>query len=1218
MYKRSITVLLQCLFIMLLSLDLVAQHVPSLERGDPKLRRKAQMEGNNVRTTIFNYGHTGRTGGVPIYEETPYEWPKNTGKVYLAQTTLFVGGEVRDNNDDLQRIIIVDNGRQSPDGKSWNFEPVPGYFNPKVESIANSVDSDTWPSFWPDKAIDEVDPGWPGSWNGYFGKNIFNADQEIFYRASDDRYDRYTYYFPDTTDLTRKGLGIMLDVRVMTWSQVLVSDVVYILQTIKNDGTRDIDKFAVTVGIADFVGGDGDSQDDISEFDLLEDMMWSRDSDHKAPTFGNDPVGIVGVSLLETPGNAADRIDNDGDGEDNGPIVSEEMLEDEDPTNLIDDNGNGLIDENQTHVPFGTQQGVSYADRIDNDGDGEENSPVITQAMVDLSENDRWKRWPVNPENDILQQGAVHLIMVENDDIGYGYRDFIDNNDNGEENSPVITQSIIDQAAGDAPYYRYKIPGKNIILYDVKNEDIGKRYADGIDNDGDGAIDEFIDENIDEMVDERRDDFIDNDGDWNPFTDDVGLDGVSDTGDRGENDGVPTSGAGLGLPGEPNIDVTDVSETDQIGITNAARTPAGGLNINSDATMWFDFMIPGKFYDPQSVVAGEYDLWVSTAYFPLKAGQSEPVSMAVILANAPVPDPGGELRKAEVLKKRTRAQETYNNDYQFANAPITPRLTAVPGDNKVTLYWDNEAEMSFDSYINNIGGNGNDFEGYRIYRSSDPAFEDVLNITDAYGSLKFRTPIKQFDLVDNYSGLDSVGLDGANFYLGSNSGLQHSWVDSTVKNGYTYYYAITSYDFGFPAGNIIPTESPIRLTVLPDGDVKLGPNVARITPEAPAAGYIPPTLGEIELIEGSTTGQVGYDIIDVNKINDSHTYFITFEDTLKKGSKSTVPDTLTTKNFSLFDSTANSYLIYRSSNLATNYEQPMTDGFRLKFTNESRLELNTSLSGWSSPEIPAFSFKKFVQSTGPQGVALPYDYEIIFGDVGFGHSQTVVVERTTFNEKDVNFKVYNKSTGQFIDFGFVELDQSLGGPGVFSGAIVNRLPRYDIIVFLEPNDQDSLVFSWQFSLKSAPDTTLNQRIPQANDSAYVFLKKPFLSSDIFRFTSQIGKIDKKSAKEGLDHIKVVPNPYMATAAWEPKNPYNSGRGPRSIHFTHLPAKCTIRIFTINGELVDKIEHDSPVDNGTAYWDLMTKDNLTISYGIYVYHVDAPGVGEKVGKFAVIK
>ena len=34
------------------------------------------------------------------------------------------------------------------------------------------------------------------------------------------------------------------------------------------------------------------------------------------------------------------------------------------------------------------------------------------------------------------------------------------------------------------------------------------------------------------------------------------------------------------------------------------------------------------------------------------------------------------------------------------------------------------------------------------------------------------------------------------FILGSNTGLVHSFVDTTVKNGFTYYYAVTAYDHG--------------------------------------------------------------------------------------------------------------------------------------------------------------------------------------------------------------------------------------------------------------------------------------------------------------------------------------------------------------------------------------------------------------------------------------
>ena len=36
------------------------------------------------------------------------------------------------------------------------------------------------------------------------------------------------------------------------------------------------------------------------------------------------------------------------------------------------------------------------------------------------------------------------------------------------------------------------------------------------------------------------------------------------------------------------------------------------------------------------------------------------------------------------------------------------------------------------------------------------------------------------------------------------------------------------------------------------------------------------------------------------------------------------------------------------------------------------------------------------------------------------------------------------------------------------------------------------------------------------------------------------------------------------------------------------------------------------------WDLMTKDNMDVAYGVYVYHIEAPGVGEIVGKIFNIK
>ena len=138
------------------------------------------------------------------------------------------------------------------------------------------------------------------------------------------------------------------------------------------------------------------------------------------------------------------------------------------------------------------------------------------------------------------------------------------------------------------------------------------------------------------------------------------------------------------------------------------------------------------------------------------------------------------------------------------------------------------------------------------------------------------------------------------------------------------------------------------------------------------------------------------------------------------------------------------------------------------------------------------------------------------------------------------------------------------------------------------------------------------------DTAYIKLIKPFLSDDVFSFMSATEHIDPSLAKAQLGNIKVVPNPYLGAAQWEVKNPYATGRGTRSLHFTHLPAQCTIRIFTVDGELVNTIVHSTPIDDGTEDWNMLSQDNLSISYGVYIYYVDAPGIGKTMGKFAVIK
>ena len=138
-----------------------------------------------------------------------------------------------------------------------------------------------------------------------------------------------------------------------------------------------------------------------------------------------------------------------------------------------------------------------------------------------------------------------------------------------------------------------------------------------------------------------------------------------------------------------------------------------------------------------------------------------------------------------------------------------------------------------------------DFEGYKIYRATDTEFEDALTITDGDGNPTFFEPYTQngeraqWDLVNGKYGWHPVSLNGVQFYLGDETGLQHSYVDEDVVNGQTYYYAVVSYDYGGDEFNeIIPSDSPMRLRVNTiTNDISLGPNVVKVVPSPPAAGY---------------------------------------------------------------------------------------------------------------------------------------------------------------------------------------------------------------------------------------------------------------------------------------------------------------------------------------------------------------------------------------------
>jgi len=600
------------------------------------------------------------------------------------------------------------------------------------------------------------------------------------------------------------------------------------------------------------------------------------------------------------------------------------------------------------------------------------------------------------------------------------------------------------------------------------------------------------------------------------------------------------------------------------------------------------------------------------------------------------------LTRGEFYNTLSNVALAYNNNYNFAKAPNVPTVWAVAGDNRVTLFWDDFAEESDDPIT------GLDFEGYRIYRSTDPSFNDGGYITEAqFGTKLWSIPIAQFDIAnDIYGTTFSTPTLGVQYDLGDDTGLRHFWVDTTAMNGTTYYYAVTSYDRGSIP---IDPETGMRSTTLPDtlkidpsecvkfaavqsdGTIEKGKNVVVVRPEAPTAGYVSARLDEegITRLSGNRSdGSVGLTIIDPTLVKENHRYEISFNDSIT-GTGVTL--TKITGGFTLVDKTEESFpdTLLKNSPLTGGVDGlPIVDGFQLSFIgNPATLALDSVSSGWNRPGIPYFSFTAYNNTSNPPVEIESDDYEIIFSEVGADTSWRYYRGSTLYAPSiPVNFTIKNRRTNQKVDFAFRETDTTKGGRGVFSWGGPSGRSSDDIIFLTKHPEADSLIASWwvRYSIPSGanPDTL----VPGPGDVLTLTLAKPFLSHDKFEFTTLEQTTDRQMAGGDLDNIKVVPNPYIVTNSWEPRNPYADGRGERELHFTHLPPKCTIRIFNVRGQLVNTLEHDgtsggqeqTPEFNGTYTWNMLSRDNLEISYGIYIYHVDAPGIGEKIGKFVVIK
>ena len=95
----------------------------------------------------------------------------------------------------------------------------------------------------------------------------------------------------------------------------------------------------------------------------------------------------------------------------------------------------------------------------------------------------------------------------------------------------------------------------------------------------------------------------------------------------------------------------------------------------------------------------------------------------------------------DLIKNAQFAQIMYDSHYQGFTAPDIPILSGTAGHEKVTLYWQDNAESSLDVVTRYA-----DFEGYKLYKSSDGGMSwgDPIIVN---GNQVGWEPIAQWDLI---------------------------------------------------------------------------------------------------------------------------------------------------------------------------------------------------------------------------------------------------------------------------------------------------------------------------------------------------------------------------------------------------------------------------------------------------------------------------------------
>ncbi len=626
------------------------------------------------------------------------------------------------------------------------------------------------------------------------------------------------------------------------------------------------------------------------------------------------------------------------------------------------------------------------------------------------------------------------------------------------------------------------------------------------------------------------------------------------------------------------------------------------------------------------------------------------------------------------------AEVIINGGFQVPVAPTTPPLTIVPGDRQITLTWSDLPLQQPDPYYDFLQDNPAldpdgvyrqyDFEGFRVYRS-------FVGPSDSHSEL-----------------LDDFNLSSGNVQFHYIDKLEDDDPYFRMRNGMKVWYAVVGYD-----SNVDPaTGEAFSLPLEESGKTwnRPGEGIYQVIPRSEASEYREAELSSVawagtsdalpvESVPLAGSGglitetpkflepinEITVDIVNNEKVTTEQTAYLAVTGMGPHGGLAgsrTVA--LTDASGNLVDPMAQKIMV---NGRGGSYLKSLgfsggmaSDGiaYSVGFTIEQRsirnpgMQIQLDLAGYSGADSVRFATFRWGEGRGDlvysgAGTNVAYtragEFKITWGTSGGG--LTCTVQDLTHN-KAIPFSPYidDENWGFIVDgatFADITADagRKQGGP---SNVLVPQSERSILLSETIPadNTEDFYLYvngnAWRFirvGTMPASGTVMTVIMAYGSWSEDTFnqVPEPIYPGD--RWKIVINPMSMKAEDADLSRIKVVPNPYMASSFLD-LSPTN-----RRIEFVNLPSNCTIRIYTLSGNLVNVLNHiginrqgwgnytdydrlqagtGEPIvysgsDNhsGTEPWNLRNRFGQVVASGLYLYHVTDKRGKTFTGKFYVV-